>query len=63
MAEELYYAASEPQRQRLRELGWHEVGGLARGRPLWRRPDGAVLDEEEAFRQLAPVAQDRSDAP
>ena len=49
---DLFEAAREERRQRLRDLGWHEVGGLTHGAYHWRRPDGAVVTEDEAFRQL-----------
>jgi hypothetical protein len=49
---DLAHYADEPKRQHLRALGWHEAAGLARGVPMWRRPDGVIVTEEEAFRQL-----------
>ena len=48
----LFDSTDEQKRQRLRAAGWHEAGGKIMGRFLWRRPDGAVLDEEFAFEEI-----------
>ena len=50
----LFDSIEEQKRQRLYARGWVQRGGTLRGRPLWQRPDdGALVEEEEAFRQLA----------
>lgn len=50
---DLFEGEGPAMRQRLRDLGWKRAEGLQRGGPLmWRRPDGARVTEEEAFRQL-----------
>lgn len=50
---DLFDSIDEPLLQRLRARGWNETAGVIKGRLLWKRPDGAVFDEEEAFAQLA----------
>jgi len=46
---------SEPLRQALWARGWKQTGGAHRGVLLWRRPDGTLLTEEEAFTQVEAI--------
>lgn len=50
---DLFGSLDDGRRQRLRDRGWHEAAGKLHGLPCWRRPDGAIVDETEAFAQLA----------
>lgn len=52
MQKSIFDAAVERQRYSLRARGWREECGLIRYHPVWRRPDGALVDEPEAFKQL-----------
>lgn len=48
----------EPLRERLRARGWRQVQRWKLW--VWKRPDGAELDEAEAFRQLERLDQDEA---
>src|SRR5262245_35743468 len=52
MSDDLFEPVAQANRERLRALGWYEAAGRLCGRPMWRRPDGAVVDEEESVRWL-----------
>lgn len=47
---DLFAAADESRRARLRAAGWYPI--LRYGVSPWRRPDGVILTENEAFKQL-----------
>ncbi|MDE2100916.1 MAG: hypothetical protein KGL39_26960 [Patescibacteria group bacterium] len=49
---DLFSPIVEARRQALRDRGWHEAVGISQGSFYWRRLDGAIIEEEEAFRQL-----------
>lgn len=58
---DLFDSLREQKRQRLREAGWRQVGGLCQGLPTWQTPDGkAVLTEDEA---LARLERDKKENP
>lgn len=53
----------EPQRQKLREAmikrGWAQMGATSmRGQIFWRRPDTALVEEDEAFRQMERILKE-----
>lgn len=50
---DLFSHADDPLRDRLRARGWRKTEWRIGGRPFWERPDGAMVDEDEAFQQLA----------
>lgn len=53
----LFDAGDQQRRDRLRHLGWQWLVTVVAGGSCWRRPDGVILDEPEAFRQLERIEQ------
>lgn len=53
MSGSLWDGIDEGRRRRLRGRGWEPDGATLRGVRLWRRPeDGALVEEQDAFRWL-----------
>ncbi len=55
----------EPNRQAMREKliarGWAQIGGKSmRGEIFWRRPDTALVEESEAFKQLERIEREEA---
>lgn len=53
---DLFADADDAHRERLRQLGWTEAGTSTathgnHGTRYWKRPDGPIFTEEEAFKQ------------
>lgn len=52
---DLFAVVREEQRQRLREAGYREAGGMLFGATAWRCPGeaGEIVGEDEAMKRLA----------
>jgi hypothetical protein len=53
---------TKSRHEQLWARGWKQAGGTYRGVLMWRRPDGALLTEQEAFAQLARLLEEEKTA-
>ena len=56
---DLFDFADDERRADLRRAGWYECVGFSGGRLHWRSPDGRILTEPEAFRELENARESR----